>query len=115
MFITGVYFGSVLIPEIFTRLEFRLMTTAEKQRALQDEIERREIKNVKKSKVFKDRLQSILKSIEDATREKRNSLTVAYFSNCKTDNAIRQELERRKFDTRTSWEDKNSMTILWQL
>lgn len=75
--------------------------------------EKTQIKMIRRSKVFKDRIKGILSSIEETSKEGKNKITITYMENCKTDIEIRRFLRERKFDTSPGYDGPNSMRIEW--
>ena len=70
-------------------------------------------KKIRQSEVFKNRLNLILKSIEDAAKSGQNRLVIISMDNCHTDLEIRKALSERDFKVRADYEGPHTLRIRW--
>ena len=75
-------------------------------------MEKREKREILKSKVFKDRLFNIIERIKEETVKGKNCIEITYLDSCKTDQQIRKVLQERKYET-SKWSSNNSLMISW--
>ena len=74
-------------------------------------IERIEKQSIRKSKVFKNRLEEILKNIKERASQECTSLRITSVEGCKTDKQIRLALKERGFQVATT--GNNTAIIYW--
>jgi len=89
------------------------LTSADRIVKLTIESEKLDEKSIKKSKIFNDRFNSIIKTIEELAKNGVTRLTVTSFQSCKTDRMILETLRKRKFDVYVNYDEANSITITW--
>lgn len=107
-------FSVTILPNSINFVRRKVMTNAEKAEWLMTKKTRYKSKEIRKSEVFKKRLASILKTIEEtAEKDKGSRITVTCMSFCSTDQELRKALQERDFSVHTNYDDKNSMTISW--
>lgn len=105
--IMGYFIFSCLVDKTTKAFKFT-STKAEKIAKNALCTERNEIRN---SKVFKNRLSEILKTIKERASKNETDLRVTHIEGCKTDKQIRKDLEERGFYIIRVYE--NGMTIRW--
>ena len=105
--ILGYLFFSWIVDKV--TLEFTF--TLDKAKRLRKKSLIMEQKEIRSSKVFKDRLAAILKGIKEESLKRNDCLRIAHVESCKTDQQIRKVLEERKFDTYIIGD--NGLKITW--
>ena len=105
--ILGYFFFSWIVNSV--TLEFTF--SASKADRLCRRSEQMQRKEIRSSKVFKNRLAAVLKAIKEESLKNNNSLKIAYIESCKTDQQIKNILEERKFDTCLI--GNNGLRITW--
>ena len=108
----GVIAGFVFLPFLINELRIKLSFGLTKANALRRKEEKREEKETRNSKVYKDRLFHILEKIKEETTKGNRHIEITSLSQCKTDQQIKKYLEERKFEV-SSWRSSNSLIISW--
>lgn len=110
----GMVFAVIVIPAIIEFIKRKTLPSSDWAEHLTAKKDKYKVKQVRRSDVFKKRLQAILDSIEEKSKEKRNRIVVTSMGNCNTDKEIRKVLRERGFDTDFEYEGDNSLTIRWK-
>jgi hypothetical protein len=110
--IAGVIVGFALFPFLIDELKVKLSFGATKTNAFRKKTEKREQREIRNSKVFKDRLFNIIERIKEESIKGKHRIEITHLEACKTDQQIRKVLEERKYET-SRWNGDNSLTISW--
>ncbi len=110
-FALGLTFGFYLLPLIVEEIKECLLFTSNKAAYIAKNAEKVEKQSIIKSRVFKDRLEEILKTIKERASEEHTSVRITFIDSCKTDKQIRIALKKRGFQSER--ESDNSLLIYW--
>jgi hypothetical protein len=115
-FFVGWFCASEIFPILYKKIEHKFLMDEMDRIIHKQELEEQKTKKViRKSKVYKERLSTILKSINEASSEGKCSIEVMFLMNCPTDEEIRQELNKKFFKTSFPWNKKRTMKIQWKM
>jgi hypothetical protein len=109
-FLLGVMVGH-FFPKLLKIINDNREFTAKKAEYIARNAIRVEREEIRSSKIFKERLSAILKTIREKSSKHENELRVTNVESCKTDQQIRKALEERGFSIIRAYE--NGMTIRW--
>jgi hypothetical protein len=109
--LVGIALGFFALPPIVKLIKKKRKLTGGKALSLVQKARQDEIRRLRNCKEFKNRLDSILKIIEEDSLKNKREVNIAFISNHLGDEEIKKELEHRDFECYET--SDNLLRIRW--